>query len=130
MSFVQSLMQLPKPLLFGACLLEFNSLLLLIWWLVFPEDVTSNGAQVFFIMLWFSAAWGLLLGEGWIRIGIACLLVAFVWGIVNQPSMTEAFTKLNFADVASKLVALIAVILLYFPASHDWFKSRAALELD
>ena len=123
-------MQLPRPLLVGACLLEFNSFLLLAWWLLFPEDIASNGAQVFFIMLWFSAAWGLLLGEGWIRIGIACLLIAFVWGIVNQPSMIEAFTKLNFADVASKLVALIAVSLLYFPTSHRWFKSRATLETD
>ncbi len=123
-------MQLPRPLLVGACLLEFNSFLLLVWWLVFPEDIASNGAQVFFIMLWFSAAWGLLLGEGWIRVGIACLLIAFVWGIVNQPSMTEAFTKLNFADVASKLVALIAVSLLYLPTSHRWFKSRAALGTD
>lgn len=123
-------MQLPRPLLVGAGLLEFNSVLLLIWWLVFPEDIASNGAQVFFIMLWFSAAWGLLLGEGWIRIGIACLLVAFVWGIVNQPSMIEAFTKLNFAEVASKFVALIAVSLMYLPTCHHWFKSRATLELD
>ena len=123
-------MQLPRPLLVGAGLLEFNSVLLLIWWLVFPEDIASNGAQVFFIMLWFSAAWGLLLGEGWIRIGIACLLVAFVWGIVNQPSMIEAFTKLNFAEVASKFVALIAVSLMYLPTCHLWFKSRATLELD
>lgn len=123
-------MQLPRPLLIGACLLEFNSLLLLVWWLVFPDDISSNGAQVFFIMLWFSAAWGLLLGEGWIRIGIACLLIAFVWGIVNQPSIGEALAKLNFADVASKLVALVAVSLLYLPTSHRWFKSRAALELE
>jgi len=123
-------MQLPRPLLVGACLLEFNSLLLLVWWLVFPDDISSNGAQVFFIMLWFSAAWGLLLGEGWIRIGIACLLIAFVWGIVNQPSIGEALAKLNFADVASKLVALVAVSLLYLPTSHRWFKSRAALELE
>lgn len=130
MSFVQSLLQLPRPLLVGACLLEFNSFLLLIWWLVFPEDVSSNGAQVFFIMLWFSAAWGLILGEGWIRIGIACLLIAFIWGIVNQPSISEAFTKLNFADVASKFVALVAVLLLYLPTCHRWFKSRATLELE
>lgn len=110
-------------------MLEFNSILLLIWWLIFPEDVSSNGAQVFFIMLWFSAAWGLLLGEGWIRIGIACLLIAFVWGIVNQPSIGEALVKLNFADVLSKLVALTAVLLLYLPTSHRWFKARTTLEL-
>ena len=123
-------MQLPRPLLVGACLLTCNSLLLLAWWLLFPEDIASNGAQVFFILLWFSAAWGLLLGEGWIRIGIACLLIAFVWGIFNQSSISEALTKLNFADVASKLVALIAVALLYLPACHHWFKSQAALELE
>ncbi len=130
MSLLHSLTQLPRTLLAGACLLEFNSLLLLIWWLIFPEDVPSNGAQVFFIMLWFSAAWGLLVGEGWIRIGIACLLVAFIWGIVNQPSINEAIAKLNFADILSKLVALVAVVLLYLPASHRWFNSRRALELE
>ena len=130
MTFIQSLLQLPRPLLIGASLLEFNALLLLTWWLVFPEDVSSNGAQVFFIMLWFSAAWGLILGEGWIRIGIACLIVAFVWGIVNQPSIDEALAKLNFAEVLSKLVALVAVLLLYLPTSHRWFKSRAAIELE
>jgi len=117
-------------LLAGACLLEFNSLLLLIWWLIFPEDISSNGAQVFFIMLWFSAAWGLLVGEGWIRIGIACLLIAFIWGIVNQPSINEAIAKLNFADILSKLVALVAVVLLYLPASHRWFNSRRALKTE
>ena len=130
MAFIQSLLQLPRPLLVGACLLEFNSLLLLVWWLAFPEDVSSNGAQVFFIMLWFSAAWGLLLGEGWIRIGIACLLIAFVWGIVNQPSIGEALAKLNFAEILSKLVALVAVLLLYLPSPHRWFKSRTTLELE
>lgn len=123
-------MQLPRPLLIGACLLEFNALLLLAWWLVFPADIASNGAQVFFIMLWFSAAWGLLLGEGWIRIGITCLLIAFVWGIVNQPSFDEALAKLNIAEVVSKLIALVAVFLMYLPTSHRWFKSRAALETE
>ena len=130
MSLFHTLTQLPRPLLAGACLLEFNSLLLLIWWLIFPEDISSNGAQVFFIMLWFSAAWGLLVGEGWIRIGIACLLIAFIWGIVNQPSINEAIAKLNFADILSKLVALVAVVLLYLPASHRWFNSRRALETE
>ena len=123
-------MQLPRPLLVGACLLEFNALLLLAWWLVFPDDISSNGAQVFFIMLWFSAAWGLILGEGWIRIGIACLLIAFVWGIVNQPSFDEALSKLNIAEVLSKLVALVAVLLLYLPTSHRWFKSRATMQTE
>lgn len=130
MSLFHTLTQLPRPLLAGACLLEFNSLLLLIWWLIFPEDISSNGAQVFFIMLWFSAAWGLLVGEGWIRIGIACLLIAFIWGIVNQPSINEAIAKLNFADILSKLVALVAVVLLYLPASHRWFNSRRALKTE
>ena len=126
--FFQNLLQLPRPLLVGASLLECNALLLLLWWLIFPEDVSSNGAQVFFILLWFSAAWGLVLGEGWIRIGIVCLLLAFVWGIVNQPSIATAFVKLNFAEILSKLVALVAVVLLYFPATHRWFKDRTAAQ--
>ncbi len=120
-------MKLPRPLLAGAALLFFNSLLLSVWWLVFPNDVLSNGAQVFFILLWFSAACGLLLGEGWIRIGIACLLIVFAWGLVNQPTVAEGLAKVNVGDLISKCSALIAVILLYQPKAHRWFKSKIAI---
>lgn len=121
---------MPRPLLASALLLAFNSLLLLVWWLLFPGDVASNGAQVFFILLWFGAAWGLLLGEGWIRVGIICLLAAYVWGLLNQPSLAEGLAKVNIADQLSKFIALAAVILLYVPKSHQWFKAEAAAKVE
>ena len=111
-------------------LLACNSVLLLVWWLIFPEDIASNGAQVFFILLWFGAAWGLLIGEGWIRVGIVCLIVAYLWGLINQPSLAEGLAKVNLADQLSKFIACIAVVLLYVPKSHQWFKEEAASKLE
>lgn len=120
----------PQPLLIGSGLLAFNSILLLIWWVAFPESVPSNGAQVFFILLWMGAAWGLLLGEGWIRIGIAALLLTFIWGLSNQPNFVEGLAKINAADILSKLVALASVVLLYLPKSRAFFKERRDLATD
>lgn len=114
----------PRPLLVGAGLLLLNSIILIFWWIAFPANVPSNGAQVFFILLWLGAAWGLLLGEGWIRVGIVLLLVAFVWGLHNQPSILIGLSKINAADILSKLVALVAVVLFYFPKSREFFKSH------
>ena len=114
----------PRPLLIGTGLLTFNSILLILWWIAFPSNVPSNGAQVFFILLWFGAAWGLLLGEGWIRIGLVALLIAFVWGLHNQPSFLAGLANINAADILSKLVALVAVVLFYLPTSREFFKSH------
>ena len=122
-------MHLPRTIFIASALFTCNSVLLILWWLVFSEDVQSNGAQVFFIVLWISAAWGLRAGEGWIRAGVVCLLIAYVWGLINQPSILEGLAKINLADQLSKLLALVAVILLYLPGANRWFKSRRVVEL-
>ena len=77
-------------------------------------------------MLWFAAAWGLLIGESWVRVGIVLVLAAYVWGLINHTSVTEALANINFGDQSSKLIALIAVVLLYVPASRQWFAQKNA----
>ena len=115
--------EIPEVLKISVGLLFFNAVALLIWWVIFPEDVTSNGAQVFFVLLWAAAGWGLLTGEGWVRVALIIVVVAYAWGLVNQPSLSEGIAKINFADHLSKFIALAAIVLAYVPASHTWFKS-------
>lgn len=77
-------------------------------------------------MLWFAAAWGILIGESWIRVGIVLVLVAYVWGLINYTSVTEALANINFGDQTSKLIALVAVVLLYIPTNRRWFMQKNA----
>lgn len=66
----------------------------------------------------------MLLGEGWIRTGIGCLLAAFVWGLFNQPTLLDGIMSINLADWLSKFIALYAVISLCSPESNKWFASK------
>lgn len=116
----------PTPLRVGVGLLFFNALALLLWWVFFPQQVVSNGAQVFFVLLWFAAGWGFLTGEGWVRVGLLIVVIAYVWGLVNQPSLLEGIAKINLADHVSKFTALAAVVLAYLPVSHRWFSAARA----
>lgn len=113
----------PMPLLIGSGILAFNAVMLLVWWVLFPEQVPSNGAQVFFIMLWLGAAWGIVSGESWIRVGIVAVLCIYVLGLMNQPSLIEGFSKINPSDHLSKLLALVAVVLFYEKSTRHWFKA-------
>ena len=129
---MQRIRSLPGLIQLGMALTFLNALLLLLWWSLFPSAVVSNGAQAFFILLWLGATWGIYLGEGWIRIGITAIVVAFIWGLVNQPSLEIGLSKVTFAEILSKVNALVVVILLYLPASTKWFRQareRKALEL-
>ena len=112
--------------------MAFNAVILLLWWMLFPSAVVSNGGQVFFILLWLGVAWGIYLGEGWIRVGLAAIVIAFAWGLINQPSILEGLGNSTFAEVLSKLTALIAVVLLYLPPANLYFresKERKAIQM-
>jgi len=48
---------------------------LLVVWIAWPEQVVSNGGQVFFIMLWSVLAYVTFRGAGWVRYAIVAILL-------------------------------------------------------
>ena len=114
--------QCPVTVYIAVGLLAFNSLILIAWWSVFPEQIESNGGQVFFIMLWTACAWAIVAGAGWVRYAIALTIVFFVWGIANADTGWNSIHDINLGDVTTKLVACISVVLLFAPSSVRWFQ--------
>ena len=122
----------PRTISIASYLLALNALCLLLWWLIMPETVISNGAQVFFILLWGSAAISLYVGIGWVRHGILAVLLVSVVGLLNTTNTFDGWTALNLADQVTRLVALGAVVALYLPNSRHWFsrmRERQVLRL-
>ena len=111
----------PRTISIAGYLLFANAICLLLWWILHPQSVESNGAQVFFIVLWLSSAVALLLGIGWVRHGIFAICIVSVIGIANAPSIWIGWSALNIADQVSRVVALIVTVLVYLPSSRQWF---------
>lgn len=111
----------PRTVSIASYLLASNALFLLLWWLFVPETVVSNGAQVFFIILWGSAAAALYLGIGWVRHGILAVLIVSFVGLLNTNNMWEGWSAFNLADQMTRLIAFGATVSLYLPISRNWF---------
>lgn len=111
----------PRTVSIASYLLAGNALFLLLWWLIMPQTVVSNGAQVFFIILWGSSAAALYLGISWVRHGILAVLVVSFIGLVNTTNVWEGWSAFNFGDQVTRLVAFGATVPLYLPISRRWF---------
>lgn len=130
---IDRLKQFPKPIQIAMGLMVLNALLLILWWIFIPDSVLSNGAHVFFITVWLGAAWGTYLGESWIRVGIVAIVVAFIWGLINQPTIQDGLAAVSYAELISKITAVICAVLLYLPQTNAWFRSMRfdkSLELE
>ena len=111
----------PRIVSIASYLLAGNALFLLLWWLIMPETVASNGAQVFYTILWGSASVALYLGIGWVRHGIFAILIVSFVGLLNTTNMWDGWSAFNFADQLTRLVACGATVSLYLPISQHWF---------
>ncbi|MCY4656906.1 MAG: hypothetical protein OXC80_08820 [Gammaproteobacteria bacterium] len=99
-------------------LLVFNAVFLLLWWLIFPEQIESNGSQIFFVVLWLMMSGLLYLGAGWVRYASVVLGILFVLAWYN----TAGNNMDTYATMLAKGISLTATVLLFLPPSHRWFR--------
>ena len=118
--------QRPRTVAIAAALLMCNAALLAIVWIAFPSHVESNGAQLFFMILWLSVAISVFRGISWVRYGIIAVLVVFVVEVLNAGQPLSQVQAMNFGDQLSRCTAVAAIVLLFLPPSHSWFKKVKA----
>jgi hypothetical protein len=115
-------MDRPITVSVASLLLVLNVLVLVGWWMIAPSDIESNGAQVFFSILWFSVGVSVFRGYGWVRYAILAVLIVFLIEVLNTGQPLGALQQMPFGDQASKSMALVALVLLFLPQSNQWFK--------
>lgn len=116
------LMDRPITVSIASVLLVLNVLILTGWWAIAPDQVESNGAQVFFTILWLSVGISVFRGFGWVRYATLAVLVIFFVEILNTGEPLAALLYMPLGDQASKSLALVAVLLLFLPQSNQWYK--------
>ena len=118
----------PPTVVVGATVLLGGAVTLLAMWVLGIDAVDSNGARVFFVVLWTFLAWSAYAGGGWVRTAIAAMFVVSVWGWVNAPSLADALAAMSKGDVVAKALALIALATLLMPASRRWFAAAREVQ--
>lgn len=112
----------------GATILLGGAVTLLMMWVLRIDAVESNGARVFFVVLWTFLAWSAYAGGGWVRTAIVAVFVVSAWGWVNAPSLAEALAAMSKGDVVARALALIALATLLMPASRRWFAAAREVQ--
>ncbi|MYE10967.1 MAG: hypothetical protein F4X99_04745 [Gammaproteobacteria bacterium] len=118
----------PWPVSVAAGLLLGSAAILLVVWLVWPETVVSNGARVFFVMLWTLLAYAAFRGLGWVRVAIGLVFAASAWGVANAESLAAAFANTTSSELLCSAMQVGALVLLCLPHSGRWF--AAVREVD
>ena len=111
----------PTQVVVGAALLLGGGALLALAWVFGVDAVESNGARVFFVVVWSYLAWVVYGGGGWARWAIVAIFTVTAWGGVNAPSFDAALDNFTVGEVAAKALALAALGLLLHPAARQWF---------
>ena len=113
----------PKLVRIVAGILGLNAVILLGWWIINPADIESNGAQLFFVLLWGTIAYAIYRGHGWVRYAIAVVVVAGLVEFLNTHAPSELINTLSWDEKITKSIGFVAVLLLFSPVSHHWYKS-------
>ena len=111
----------PGAATLAAALLLGGATVLLLAWLLRVDDVASNGARVFFVVLWTYLAWAVYRGGGWVRIAILAVFIVTAWGAFNAPSAMQALQAMPAGDKLARLLALVALGAMLSPSAHRWF---------
>lgn len=111
----------PPQVVVGAALLLGGGGVLAFAWALGLDAVESNGARVFFVVLWSYLAWTTYGGGGWARWAIVAIFAVTVWGGVNAPSLRAVLADLTVGEAAAKALALVALGFLLHPAARTWF---------
>lgn len=102
-------------------LLLGSAAILLLSWAVWPDSVVSNGARVFFVMLWAVLAYAAYRGLGWVRFAIGLIFAASVWGIANAESIGAALSDTSTPEIVCSTLQVAALVLLCLPTASRWF---------
>lgn len=117
----------PLPVTLAAGLLLAGAVVLTSTWAFGFDTVVSNGARVFFVVLWGYLAWAVYGGGGWVRAVIVAMLAVTAWGGFNAPSMATAWQAAPLGEVAAKCLALGALAAMLWPTARHWLAKAKAL---
>ena len=115
----------PRAVAVGATLLLLAAAVLALGWAVGFDTVHSNGARVFFVVLWAYLGYTAFSGQGWARHAILAVFVAKCWGLLNAPSLAAGMGALTATEAAAEALVLAALVVLWLPAARRWFESNA-----
>ena len=118
----------PATVVVGAVVLLAGAVALLGMWLTGFDAVESNGARVFFVLLWAFLAWSAYAGGGWVRAAIIAIFVVTAWGCFNAPSVAAALAAMPAGEVAAKGLAVVALGVLLAPGSRRWFAAAREIQ--
>ena len=118
----------PSAVSVAAGLLLGSAVVLLLAWALWPETVVSNGARVFFVMLWAVLAYGAFRGLGWVRVAIGLVFLASAWGVANAESLGSAFADTPASEILCAAMQVTALVLLCLPVAGRWFAAVREIE--
>jgi len=120
----------PAQVTAGAVMLFGSAAILALTWAFGVDDVESNGARVFFVVLWCFLAYSAFSGAGWVRGATVAIFAITILGFVNAPSFVLAVQALPVGDLVAKALAIGALGALWSPPANGWFgavkKARTA----
>ncbi len=117
----------PGAVTTAAAMLLGNALVLTLFWALGVDEVGSNGARVFFVVLWSYLAWSVYRGGGWVRTAIVAIFAITIWGAFNTPSFMASVRTAEAGETATNALALFALAAMWSPPARRWF--AAAREL-
>ena len=118
----------PAMVSVAAGLLLASAAILLLSWAVWPDSVVSNGARVFFVMLWALLAYAAYRGLGWVRFAIGLIFVASAWGVTNAESIAAAISDTAISEMVCSALQVAALVLLCLPTASRWFVAVREVE--
>ena len=118
----------PRPLAVTAAagLLLGSAVVLLAAWASGFDAVESNGARVFFVVLWGYLAWCAYGGGGWVRTAIFAVFAVGLWGGFNAPSWAHALAAMPPGETLAKALAVAALVAMCLPPAHRYFAAAHA----
>ena len=115
----------PRAVAIGAALLILAAAVLALGWAIGFDTVRSNGARVFFIVLWAYLGYTAYNGQGWTRHAILAVFIAKLWGIFNAPTLAAGTATLTPTETTAELLTLAALVTLWLPPARHWFTNQA-----
>lgn len=119
--------QRPQLVSVAAGLLLGSAVVLLAAWALGIDAVESNGARVFFAVLWSYLAWSAYGGGGWVRTAILAIFGIGAWGALNAASPMQYLVAIPPGDMVAKALAAVALLALFAPPAHRYFAATRAL---
>ena len=116
----------PRVISVATAAMSASAVVLLMVWIIWPEQVVSNGGQVFFIVLWTFLAYVTFRGAGWVRFAIVAIFVVALSGLANAASSLESMASLKTWEVICRALQIGALVLLCLPQARRWFAAVAA----